>query len=257
MANTKASSQATKKPVSATPAKKAPARKPSASRSRVTRADETVTKSVVETSPREEVTRPVKSRPSMQVKRSYLITAAGIFIVLAALYLTRSWFVAATVNGQPISRVAVIRELEKSGGANALNTLVTKTLIAQEARKKHITVSNADVDAEIKTIEKRLSTQGQKLTDALTSANMSMNDLKDQVRYQKMLEKMVGNVTVTDKEVADYIEQNKASLPQGTDQSTLKTQVKESLRQQKLNDKIQPFVQNLQSQARVSKWVSY
>lgn len=258
MANKKTTTTATKKPASTTPARKAPARKATPTRSRVAASKEKETLSApVETPVMAQSPKAAKPRQALQVKRSYIIIAAVVFVLLAALYLTRSWFIAATVNGQPISRLAVIKELEKSGGANALNTLVTKTLIAQEARKKHVSVSDAEVDKEIKNIEKRLSGQGQKLSDALTSANMSMSDLRDQVRYQKLLEKMVGPVTITDKEVNDYIEQNKASLPQGTDEATLKAQVKDSLSQQKLNDKIQPFVQNLQSQAHVSKWVSY
>lgn len=258
MANTKSSTSTTKRTVPATATRKAPAtRSTTPSRSRTASRTKETMSETVETPIMTESAKTPKNRRALQIKRSYIVIAGVVFVVLAALYLTRSWFVAATVNGQPISRLAVIKELEKSGGANALNTLVTKTLIAQEARKKHVTVSNADVDAEIKNIEKRLSTQGQKLTDALTSANMSMNDLKDQVRYQKLLEKMVGPVTISDAEVKDYMEKNKASLPEGTDPATLSTQIKESLRQQKLNDKIQPFVQKLQSEARVSKWVSY
>jgi foldase protein PrsA len=260
MANKKLVTTSTRKAVSTAPARKSPEKKAVPTRTRVAaaRTKETMSEPVHETPvTTNETARTTKTRSALNVKRSYMVTAGVIFVLLALLYFTRSWFVAATVNGQPISRLAVIKELEKSGGANALNTLVTKTLIGQEARKKHVSVSNAEVDTEVKNIEKRLSGQGQKLTDALTSANMSMNDLRDQVRYQKLLEKMVGPVTVSDTEVADYMEKNKASLPQGTDASTLKAQIKESLRQQKLNDKIQPFVQNLQSQARVSKWVSY
>ena len=49
---------------------------------------------------------------------------------------SRGLFVVALVNGEPISRIEVIKALEKQGGKATLDSLVTKKLIAQEARSK-------------------------------------------------------------------------------------------------------------------------
>ena len=52
-----------------------------------------------------------------------------------------------------------------------------------------------------------------------------------------ILDKLVGTITVSDKEIAGYIEKNKASLPADASEADLKTQAKESLRQQKYSEK--------------------
>jgi len=64
-----------------------------------------------------------------------------VVVLVVAAFLLKGLFIAALVNGQPISRFTVISELEKQSGKQALTSLVNQTLIFQEAKKKNITVS--------------------------------------------------------------------------------------------------------------------
>ena len=42
-----------------------------------------------------------------------------------------------------------------------------------------------------------------------------MDEFKEQIRVQKLVEKLIGkDIKVTDKEIDDYIEKNKDSIPQ-------------------------------------------
>src|SRR3989344_2438282 len=49
---------------------------------------------------------------------------------LALIFIFKGFFIASIVNGEPISRLSVIKELEKQGGKSVLESLVTKKIIA-------------------------------------------------------------------------------------------------------------------------------
>ncbi len=195
------------------------------------------------------VSRSAKSEPSFQMKR--VAPIIFIAVVSTALVLLRNQFVVANVNGQPITRFQLVNELEKKDGKTVLDSLVTKELVMQEAHKRKITVSTGEVNSQIADIEKSVKSQGATLDDLLAQQNLTRADLMDQIKIQLMLKKMVGSVKVTDKEINDYIAQNKDSMPQDTKPEDLKSQVKTQLEQQKLNDKIQAFLSDLQKKAKV------
>jgi hypothetical protein len=194
----------------------------------------------------------------MKFRRSYILFAAGIIILGALLYLGRGFFVAAVVNGQPISRVSIIKEAEKQSGRQALDTIVRNTLIEQEARKANVSVSNQEIDDEIKKVEETLSKQGQKLDDVLAMQGMTKEDLRRLIRLDKLVGKIVGkDVKVTDEEVNDYLTKNKDLLPEGQSEEELKKAATEQIKQQKLNDKIRTWLESLQTKAKIMYFVQY
>lgn len=200
---------------------------------------------------------PVNNPLSIKVSRKYLLIGIGIIALAVLLYTYRSLFIVATVNGTPISRLTLIQELEKQGGKQTLATLVTKTLIAQEAAKKNISVSQKQIDKELKKIEQSLSQQGQTLDQVLQLQGMTKASLVEQIRTQKMVEALVGVVSVSDKEVATYMEANQASLPQEGNATEIKKNVKTQLQQQKVSQKAQELLQKLQKDAKINYLVTY
>ncbi|RJR26996.1 hypothetical protein C4561_04440 [candidate division WWE3 bacterium] len=186
-----------------------------------------------------------------------------VAVVLAALlgagaYYLRGYFVAATVNGSPITRIAVIKELEKQGGKSVLDNLVTKKLIEQEAVNKNVTVSQEEIDNELSTIEQSTLAVGMTLEDALAQQNVSKTQLIEEIVLNKKLEKMVeGSVNVSDEEVTAYLEQNKETLPPNSDEETLKEQVRTSLRQQKLTQSVQDLLTTLRENAKINYYVTF
>lgn len=181
-----------------------------------------------------------------------------IIIVIGLLFYFKDLFVAATVNGQPIARISIVRALEKQYGKQVLESEITKALILQEASKEKVSVSSSEIDTEIKNIEKNLESQGQKLDSVLALRGMSRNELIEQIKIQKMLEKMVGkNINVTDAEVNDYMDKNKVSIPEGTNTESFKTNIKNQIKQQKLSDEYQAWIANLQKNAKINKFINY
>lgn len=198
-----------------------------------------------------------------KVKKKTLAIGLIIIAVLGLAVYFRSVFVVAMVNGQPITRLSYINETEAvylsdarvTAGKQALNQLVTKTLIYQEASKRNITISDKEVDAEVATVRKTVEKQGQKLEEALAAQGDTLKAYRERIRIQKMLEKLVGKVAVADKDVADYIEKNKSTLPQDLSEAELKKQVRSSLEQQKFSEKVQTLIADLQKKAKVSYMV--
>lgn len=246
--STKAAKKETTAKKTSAPAKKAPPRK------KVEEKPE-VTPSIAETTQTKEEQTPLR------VKKSYLFygIAVGAFIIIGIfLFMYRSLFVAAVVNGQPISRISVISDAEKQAGNQALTNKIRNVLIEQEARKRNITVSDKEVNDELKKVEVQVSKQGQKLDDILKQQGMTKEDLRKLIRLDKLVGKMVEkDVKVSDKEVQDYIDKNKDVLPQNENADQLKKDIKERLKQQKLSMAAQEWLAKLQAQAKITKFVSY
>ena len=195
-----------------------------------------------------------------KMKKSYLAVIAVVVVIIILLYHFRSQFVVATVNGQPISRTAYNSELEKAAGKKTMSTLVTKTLVLQEAAKRNISVSDQDVTDQVKKIQDQLSKQGQNLNQALAMQGMAMSDLKDQIKIEKLIEKLLGKqIQVSDQEVSDYM-QKMQQANTGTDSAAVpqmsKDQVRQQLQQQKLSQKAQPWLADLQAKAKISYFIS-
>ncbi len=188
----------------------------------------------------------------IKLRKTPLLILLLILLLIGVLYYFRRFFVVAIVNGQPIDRITFTRELDRESGQQTLKRLVTKTLILQEAKKENITVSQKEIDDQIRKIDENLKKQGKKLDEVLALQGLTRNTLIEQLRIQKMVEKMVDKgITITDKEVDDYIEKNKDSFPEGTNMEDVRKNVKDQLRQQKLSEKYQSWLDNLQKNAKI------
>ena len=189
------------------------------------------------------------------------IKTAIIIVVIIALgvlaYVYKGLFIAATVNGSPISRLTIIQELEKASGKSLLDSLITEKLVQNEVNAKKIIVSNDEINGEIKKIEDQIVAQGATLDAALASQGMNMEDLKKQIIFQKEVEKLVADkINVTDEEVAQYIKDNAISIPKGQEATTT-AQIKDGLRNQKLSTESNALIATLKSQAKIRYFVNY
>lgn len=189
--------------------------------------------------------------------RKFFLPVVLLLVIGGLLYLFRGMYLAATVNGQPIGRMTVVKELEKQSGKQALENIVTKTLVLQDAKKKNVNISDKDIDAQIKKIETNVKAQGMSLDQLLQAQGMKKEDMREQVKLQLFAQKLSGEVKVTDKEIEDYINTNKEQLQQNPDQEISKTEVKEQLVQQKQQQKTQEYVAKLRKGAKVTYFTNY
>jgi hypothetical protein len=184
----------------------------------------------------------------------------GLIVVVLAIgaFFLKGLFIVALVNGEPITRIQIVSELEKQGGKQTLSSLVNKTLILQEAKKKNIQVSQKEIDAATKQIEDSLKSQGQNLDTALAMQGMTRQDLEMQLKLRNLVEKLLADkIKVTDKEISDYIEANKSTLPTNLTESEIKKSVGEQLKQQKIASSSQAWLAELTKNAKINYFLKY
>ncbi len=197
---------------------------------------------------------PEKSRAAKGIA---LIVIACILIFLMA-FIFKGVFVAASVNGEPISRIVVIKSLEKQSGQMVLDNLITKKLILQEADNRKIVIVQKDIDNEIKTISESLKKQGTTLEKAMESQGMTQDELNDEIRIQIALKKMTeGDVKVTDKEIEDFVTANSSSFPEGTTDDQMRNLARTQLQQQKSGERTQNLISELQKRAKIIHYAGY
>jgi hypothetical protein len=183
-----------------------------------------------------------------------IIIAVVLVIVGLAFYFFKP--IAATVNGHPISRFAVISELEKTNGKVALANLISKRLIEDEISSKGIKVTDEEVNAEVKKVEDQIKGQGSTLEQELTKYGMTMGDLKEQTVITKSLEKLLADkIQVTDPEVNAYVKSVGEALPKGKEAETL-AYLKEQMKRQKFEKASSALVSELTAKSKVSYFVN-
>ncbi len=189
------------------------------------------------------------------------ILSIGILLVMLSFlsgYYLKGFLIAATVNGKPIWRAKIVKQMEKYYGANILDYLVTQELIQQEATNKGITITEKDIEDELNQTEEEIKASGTTLEKVLQESNMTMEDLKDNLKTNLITERLLlSRIIVSDEEVQSYIDENKDSFPEDTDMEQIKSIVSEQLKQEKMATEYQTLTAELKEKSNVKVLVEY
>lgn len=171
----------------------------------------------------------INYRPS---KRSYLILLVAGILLLAMF--KKSWFIAAMVNGMPITNLELQTKLNQQFRGQILNQLVNEKIILDEARKGGSIPNETEIDKKIAELETNVG--GKETLDALLSQQgQTRETLKNQIRIQLAINKLYEKeATVSADEVAKFIEENKNQL-RATDSASQEKEAEDILKQQKLS----------------------
>ncbi|KKT47203.1 MAG: hypothetical protein UW37_C0012G0001, partial [Candidatus Gottesmanbacteria bacterium GW2011_GWA2_44_17] len=134
-----------------------------------------------------------------------------------------------------------------------LEGMISEKLIAQEARRSGVVVTQEEID---KQEEEVLKSFGGKVTldELLKFQGTTKAEFDGQIRLQLLVNKLLEkDVTVTDEEIASYRETNKA-LMVSSDEADLKEEARKALLEQKINEKIQPWFTELKNKAKIFKF---
>ena len=194
-----------------------------------------------------------------EIKRNKALVFALLVLGLGALlYNYKSLFIAATVQGKPIYRWEVIRVLESQLGEQALNNMIEKKLVQNEAAAKNIVVSQDEINMKIATIQDGIVQGGQTMEQFLEQNGMTEADFRDQVRHIALIEKLMQDkVTVTEEEITQYIEENKENFPEITDDEQGRSLVRESLKQTKMSQEYYNYIAELKTAGNVNVLINY
>lgn len=166
-------------------------------------------------------------------KKYFYIAVLILGILLLAVY-KKSWFVAALVNGAPITNIELQTQLNKQFRTQTLNQLVNEKLILSEASKNGSIPTDVEIDQKISELEK--SVGGKEIFDNLLSQQgQTRASIRNQIRIQLAITKLYEKeATVSAEEVAKFLEENRQSL-QATESAAQEKEAFDAIKQQKLS----------------------
>lgn len=185
-------------------------------------------------------------------KTAVLITILTV-ILLLTLALSKGYVLVAIVNNKPIFRFQLTQTLMSRYGKQTLEGMISEKLIADEARKSGVVVTQEEIN---RSEEDILKSFGGKVTldELLTYQGTTKTDFDSQIKLQltvnKLLEK---NVTISDEEIATYGQTN-AALLISSDEASLNEEARKALLEQKINEKIQPWFTEIKNKAKIFKF---
>jgi len=192
------------------------------------------------------------------VNKKVAFSILGVLVVAGLAYSFKSLFIAATVNGSPISRWSVVRESEKQSGRDVLENMINQKIIEAELNKSGVSATSEEIDGEVKKISDRIASQGGTLLQALAMQGMTEDQLRVQLSIQKRLEKLLADKTqVSDADIDAYIKQNKLTQPKDVKKEDFRAQIKEDIQQNKFQQAAQAWVADITAKANINYFVTY
>jgi len=152
----------------------------------------------------------------MSRRRSELIPVIAVVAALAVVAIV--WVVitnataVAIVNGQRITRRAFVDRLEQVTGEQVLSDLINEQLIGQAAKKAKITVTSAEVDAEMEKLREQI---GPSFDSVLAQYGMTVEDLQKNMELNLLVFKVsTRDVTVSEDALMSFFEEHKSDYDQ-------------------------------------------
>ncbi|OGM29454.1 hypothetical protein A2630_00460 [Candidatus Woesebacteria bacterium RIFCSPHIGHO2_01_FULL_44_10] len=177
---------------------------------------------------------------------------------VALFFLLRNLFSAAIINGESVSRVAVIRQLERVYGAEVLDNMVTDVLIMQEAKERGIKVTKEEINQKIDELRAQFSSQDRDFDQILAEQKIDQAELARQMELRIIVEKLVGDAgAVTEEEITAAIEQNRAFFPEGTSDEELRASAESQVKNQKISTQINTLIEELRQKANIQTLATY
>lgn len=192
---------------------------------------------------------PVITQPVKKINFTPFILVLAL-AVLAFLYY--QFGVVATVNGKPISRFAYLQNLVKTDQKQTLKQMANEALIYQEAKKQGVEIEKSLIDTEIASIEAKIVAQGQTLEAALGAEGMTKTDLENQIKIQKIAEKLAKpNLEITQAQIDEYLTKNKSYLPATYTKEQLQELAKTQLITEIKNTAVNNWFTEIQKSAKI------
>lgn len=181
--------------------------------------------------------------------KNFYVALAAAVIVLLVIY-KKEWFVAAMVNGSPLTNFELQSRLNQQFRSQTLNQLINEKIIFNEAGKFNISVLPSEIDAKLAEIESSIG--GKEALDAmLAQQGQTRDSVRQQLRLQITIEKLYAKeATVSAEEVNKFVEDNKEQL-RATDSAAQTKEAEELLRNQKLSQIFSQKFQELRTRAKI------
>lgn len=188
--------------------------------------------------------------PQIKNKNFIIFLCVIILGFIALFFFKRDLFVAATVDGNPITNYELQNRLNQDFRKQSLDQLINEQIVENEAGKNNVKVSSQEVLDKIKEYEQKYG--GQDSFDSILEQRGTTREaLKGVMRTQLYLEKLYSSqATVSSQEIDDYIKTNKATLV-ATQEAEQKLEAEKNIKEQKLFKIFSEKFQELKEKAKV------
>lgn len=200
------------------------------------------------------------SPKSRVITRKYLYAVAGVVVLIGLLFIASRFWVIAWVDNKPVTKFELYSLLEKRDQGKTREELITQKLLESEGQKQRQSVSDAEVQAEVKKVEEQ---QGgaEQLKQVLAANGTTYEDFQKLVKRQLLIQKLFGGgINITDADVDKYMSDNKDALPpavlqhpESSEAAKLKDSVREQLKWSKISENYQKWIQENLNSSRVRK----
>jgi foldase protein PrsA len=150
----------------------------------------------------------IKKNKKLVLMIGVLILAIGVFLSLA---LTKDKAIA-KINGDAISKDELYDVMVKQYGAAAVEQLIADKIVAAEAKKEKISITDEDLDKEVEQLKQSYGGE-EVFNQVLASNNTTVDVLKDELKNYLTMRKLIEpQIEISDEEIKTYFDENKDSL---------------------------------------------
>jgi len=200
------------------------------------------------------VSTPTPSFPKPRMN-SKVISLALVVVVLGLLtYKVGPWLVPAYVAGHPITRFEIWSRLEKAGGTQTLDDMVSEKILDKAIADAHIKVDQSKIDTEIKNLEKQYEANGG-LDKMLAEQGITRKDLMKNFSTRFAMEELLADkISPTDDEVKKQFDGGVTTLYKDKKFEDVKETIKNELKQTKLREAFLAWFADVKKNASVKNF---
>lgn len=181
------------------------------------------------------------------------VAIIGLIIVAILLlgYFKKNWFIAATVNGAPITNFELLTRMNQQYRTQTINQMINEKLILDEVRRNNVVVTDGEVNEKVAQLEQSFGGK-ETLDNLLSQQRQTREDLKRDLRLQLAIEKLYSSqATVSAEEIDTFVLESKEQLS-ATEAAAQRSEAEGILRQQKLSQIFNEKFQEIKAKAKIT-----
>lgn len=122
--------------------------------------------------------------------------------------------IVAKVGDMTVTKSELYDELIKQNGAQILDILIADKIMHSEVEKQNISVTDEEIETGLEEMRDFYGSE-EALNTELTNYGLTLDDVKDNIKSNLQIERLLAPyVEISDEEIADFYEENKASFGQ-------------------------------------------
>lgn len=192
----------------------------------------------------------VRKRPTWV----YVVFAVLVLGLIGLFIVNRGMFIAAVVNGKPIFRWDLNNVLVTRYGQQTLDGMITESIIAEEAQKSNIAVTQEEINQRGEDI---LQSFGSTLSvdEFLQLQGLSRSEFDNQLKLQLTVQKILTkDLQISEQDIEMYIASNSAVLI-STEPAQLREEARNAIIDTHVSEQFQTWIQELRDKASVQTFL--